>query len=154
LAAGLVDFLLIVFVVNAAIDEEFFYNSDEFINGEPSCEHVCQAWKLIAYTAVFVPYGLVTEAVVGRTLGKALFGLRVERDGQRAGLRRTLARNSLRIFWLFPLPGLGLVADVIMIAFADGNQRLGDMVAGTRVVRRPVRWRSAPLTRRDVAADS
>jgi uncharacterized RDD family membrane protein YckC len=135
LLAGAIDFILVVILVNTLISEKHFYNSDEFINSEPSCEHVCQAWKVIAYTAVFIPYGLVTEGLFGRTLGKALTGLRVDCASRRLRFWRIALRNFLRISWLLPIPGIGLMADIVMIAFVPQNQRLGDLLAGTTVVK-------------------
>lgn len=81
---------------------------------------------------------VVLTAVVGGTLGKLLFGLRVVTNrGQRAGFGRNLVR------WLFLiidqaccfLPGL-------LTSFnSKGHRRVGDMVAGTYVIHRSAEGR-------------
>ena len=71
----------------------------------------------------------------GQTVGKRMFGLRVIRDdGAPAGFMAVLIRNLLRVVDFLPVfYGLGLV---IVIASAR-SQRLGDIAAGTYVVRAP-----------------
>lgn len=72
----------------------------------------------------------------GRTPGKALFGLRaVQDDGGAMGLRAAATRNLLRA--LDALPGLYALG-VGVAALEPGGRRLGDIVAGTRVVVRDV----------------
>jgi uncharacterized RDD family membrane protein YckC len=68
----------------------------------------------------------------GRTPGKRALGLRVVRtDGAPVGLVESLARNLLRAVEvpLFYAPG------VLAVALGPRRQRLGDLVAGTLVVR-------------------
>ncbi|MFO0584444.1 MAG: RDD family protein [Anaeromyxobacter sp.] len=68
----------------------------------------------------------------GRTPGKRALGLRVVRaDGAPVGLAESLARNVLRAL---ELP-LGYAPGVLMVALGQRRQRLGDLVAGTLVVR-------------------
>ena len=69
----------------------------------------------------------------GQTPGKRALGLRVvERDGGLVGWRATVLRNLLRPADL--LPGLGLVG--LLVASMDPERRrLGDLVAGTLVIR-------------------
>ena len=82
---------------------------------------------------------LITVFIQGRlgwTVGKLLTGLRtVNGDGGRPGIFRALVRTILLPIdalpsWLVPLVG-GLIA-----LFTTTNRRLGDLVAGTYVVRR------------------
>ena len=73
----------------------------------------------------------LAEALFARTLGKAIFGLRVANlDGSRVTARAAVVRNILRIvdltLALFPL---------VMVFFSPLRQRLGDVAAGTLVVR-------------------
>jgi uncharacterized RDD family membrane protein YckC len=69
----------------------------------------------------------------GRSLGKRLAGLRVVRvSGQAVGFWSSLLRNLLRV--ADALPGMNLVG-VVLIVTTTKNQRLGDLVAGTIVVR-------------------
>lgn len=68
----------------------------------------------------------------GRTPGKRLLGLRVVRaDGAPVGLADSLARNLLRAV---ELP-LAYAPAILAVALGPRRQRLGDLVAGTLVVR-------------------
>jgi uncharacterized RDD family membrane protein YckC len=71
----------------------------------------------------------------GQTVGKRLYGLRVIRDdGAPAGFLAVLIRNLLRLVDFLPLfYGLGLLTIVV----TTRSQRLGDIAAGTYVVRAP-----------------
>lgn len=68
----------------------------------------------------------------GQTPGKRLQGIRVVRtNGQPAGLAPVLVRNLVRIVDVFMLPFLALISMVV----TRRGQRLGDLAAGTMVVR-------------------
>jgi uncharacterized RDD family membrane protein YckC len=68
----------------------------------------------------------------GRTPGKRAVGTRVVRDGGGAvGLRASLIRNVIRLFEA----ALLYVPAVISVLATRTNQRLGDLAAGTLVVR-------------------
>lgn len=73
------------------------------------------------------------ELTFGRTLGKLVAGIRVEAVHGRFSLRRRTLRYLLRI--IDCLPVFYLVGLVFVLASPKG-QRLGDMVAGTIIVRR------------------
>jgi uncharacterized RDD family membrane protein YckC len=85
----------------------------------------------------------------GRTLGKRMFGLRViTADGSPASFTAVLIRNLLRVVDFLPaFYGLGLLAVVL----SSRSQRLGDLAAGTFVVRAP-RPRIDLLSLRTVAS--
>jgi len=82
----------------------------------------------------FFAYYIVMEARWGQTLGKMLLGIKVVREstGRPPGLGAAALRTVLRI-----VDGIAsyLVAFVVVLA-SGKNQRLGDMAAGTLVVRR------------------
>ncbi len=83
---------------------------------------------------VFFFYYIFFEMVwSGRTPGKRAAGLRtVQLGGGPVGLKASLIRNLLRLVDLLPVAyGIGVVA----IAATKRNQRLGDLVGGTVVVR-------------------
>lgn len=97
-----------------------------------------------AVTGVFVmitavlawSYFIVLEWLwEGQTLGKRMFGLRViSADGSPAGFTAVLIRNLVRIVDFLPaFYGVGLLAIVV----SSRSQRLGDLAAGTFVVRAP-----------------
>jgi uncharacterized RDD family membrane protein YckC len=87
-------------------------------------------WVIVAYAAWGVVYFAHSWAASGRTVGMALFGVRVVRDdgtdvsGRRAALR-TLA---LPLSFLFL--GLGFVG----ILLGDRRRALHDVIAGTAVI--------------------
>jgi uncharacterized RDD family membrane protein YckC len=84
--------------------------------------------------AIFFAYDLLFEVRFGgRTPGKRLTGLRVVRTGGRpVGFVTSAIRNLLRVVDV--LPGFYGVAMAVMFA-SKRNQRLGDLAAGTVVVR-------------------
>lgn len=71
----------------------------------------------------------------GQTIGKRMYGLRVIRDdGAPAGFVAVLIRNLLRLVDFLPgLYGIGLLTIIV----TSRSQRLGDLAAGTYVVRAP-----------------
>ena len=87
----------------------------------------------LSFLVVMFLYFVLLEGLVGATVGKRLMRLRVaDMSGGRAGLVRALVRNVLRV--VDSLPTLGLVG-AILIATRPDRARVGDLVAGTRVVR-------------------
>lgn len=88
----------------------------------------------LALLATLFGYFVVLElATGGRSVGKRALGLRVVRgDGAPLGFWPILIRNVLRLVdWL---PSAYLLASILILATAR-NQRLGDLAAGTIVVR-------------------
>jgi len=70
------------------------------------------------------------ELLLGRSLGKLLTGTRVAAlDGRPASPAAVLIRNLLRVVDLF------LLFPVVFVVFSPLRQRIGDMAAGTIVVR-------------------
>ena len=86
---------------------------------------------LLVPLLVSVGYFAVAEALTaGRTPGKRAVGLRVIRlDGGAPGLREALVRNIVRII------DLALGIGVVVMFFDRRSRRLGDLAAGTVVVR-------------------
>lgn len=83
---------------------------------------------------VFVAYPAIAEALFGRTVWKALLGLRVESvDGSRISPAQAFVRNLLRIVDV--LPGFYGLGGLVVLTFGHG-QRIGDLAARTVVVRR------------------
>lgn len=88
---------------------------------------------------VIFGYPVVGDALLdGRTLGRRATGLRlVTEDGDRVGFLAAAVRNILRIVDF--LPGLYSIGALAVMA-TTRNQRIGDLAAGTLVVRAaPVR---------------
>lgn len=105
---------------------------------------IAQAIFLLVQFAIqwgyFVCFELLTQ---GRSPGKAVAGLRVMRDGGLPiGFRESAIRNLVRIVDM--LPTAYLVGLVAMLVSKDGK-RLGDLAAGTIVVREDRPERAPPL---------
>ncbi len=87
----------------------------------------------LVFLLVISAYFVLLEGWFGCTIGKRLLGLRVIRtDGERPGLPRSLFRNLMRL--VDGLPALSILG-VILILVSSQRTRVGDLVAGTRVVR-------------------
>lgn len=95
---------------------------------------LAMALSMWVWFALSVAYGVLTEWLWrGQTLGKRLLGLRVMDDrGLRLHVPQILVRNLLRPVDL--LPGFYLVGGAAMLC-GPRAQRLGDLAAGTVVVR-------------------
>jgi uncharacterized RDD family membrane protein YckC len=95
---------------------------------------------IVASFLVFFGYDVAFETLAsGRTPGKRAAGLRVVRlGGEPVGFLASAVRNLLRL--VDSLPGIYAVG-AVCILFSRRNQRLGDLAAGTLVVRE----RRAPL---------
>jgi uncharacterized RDD family membrane protein YckC len=92
------------------------------------------ALTIVAFFAVYYGYFMFFEWLwSGRTPGKRSLGLRVMQDnGTRIAPFQAIVRNLLRIFdSMAPLYTVG----VAVAAATERTQRLGDLVAGTLVVR-------------------
>ncbi|MGQ3330890.1 RDD family protein [Halorubrum sp. FL23] len=78
-------------------------------------------------------YGFLLEGLYGYTPGKYLLGLVViKSDGSNCTIGASVLRNLL---WIVDaLPTLNLVA-IVLILLTDDNQRVGDLVADTVVVK-------------------
>jgi uncharacterized RDD family membrane protein YckC len=115
------------------------------------------AGLLVASFLVWFGYDVAFETLAsGRTPGKRAAGLRVVRlGGEPVGFLASAVRNLLRL--VDSLPGFYAVGGLSVI-FSRRNQRLGDLAAGTLVVRErraplPAAWRAWPAGPDFAAAD-
>jgi uncharacterized RDD family membrane protein YckC len=92
------------------------------------------ALAIVVYFLVDWGYGILLETVwSGQTVGKRVMGLRViQRSGVRIGFYHAALRNLARPVDKLPL--LYMVGGVTAL-LSGSHQRLGDMLAGTIVVR-------------------
>jgi uncharacterized RDD family membrane protein YckC len=92
----------------------------------------------------FFGYDVLFETrASGRTIGKRLSGIRVVKvDGRPVDFRSSAIRNLLRL--IDALPGMYLVGAITVFA-SKRNQRIGDLAAGT-VVMREVKGSAATTT--------
>ena len=90
-------------------------------------------WAIVVFLLLF-GYDVAFEVLArGRTPGKRIVGLRVMRaGGEPIGLVTSSIRNVLRLIDILPMAyGVG----VLVMFVTERNQRLGDLVAGSVVVR-------------------
>ena len=86
--------------------------------------------QVILEAAYFVFFEMTTG---GRSAGKGLLGLRVVRDGGfPLGIRESLVRNLLRAVDVLPW---SYVVGLVAVVLSPEGKRLGDLAAGTIVVR-------------------
>jgi uncharacterized RDD family membrane protein YckC len=97
-------------------------------------EDLAAAIYILGYFLIYLGYGMACEYFwKGQTLGKWMLGLRVmDVTGLELQFSQVAIRNLLRIF--DQLPFWGLVGGVAMLA-SKHRQRLGDLAAGTVVIR-------------------
>ena len=95
---------------------------------------MAEAALILAGFALFSGYWILLEAFWGgRTIGKRALGLRVVAErGLRLTFGQVVLRNLIRIVDL--LPGPGGFASIFMLLGRE-HRRLGDLVAGTLVIR-------------------
>jgi uncharacterized RDD family membrane protein YckC len=100
----------------------------------PGSSSVSAAFWVVGFFAVFWGYDVAFEVLnSGRTPGKAANGLRVVREsGAPVTFGPSAVRNVIRIIDL--IPGTYLVG-ITSILVTKRNQRVGDLAAGTLVIR-------------------
>jgi uncharacterized RDD family membrane protein YckC len=104
------------------------------------------AWAGAAWLVAIVAYFVALEAIFGRTLGKLITGtVVIDRDGRPPGLARAVTRTLMRLVEVNPFLMGGLPAGIAVLA-TDRHQRLGDLLAGTYVVRKKDLNRDASRT--------
>jgi uncharacterized RDD family membrane protein YckC len=83
-------------------------------------------------SALFI-YKTGAEAFSGQTHGKASIGITVRRvERSHSGIRAALVRN---LFFVVDFLPLYFIAGVLSIGVTDNDQRVGDLLASTVVVR-------------------
>lgn len=83
-----------------------------------------------------VGYYVIVEGLFSTTIGKTVAGIRVvDESGGQIGMGRSAIRNVLRFIDALPVLVAWYVFGFILMVVSDDEQRLGDMVANTYVVR-------------------
>ena len=108
------------------------------------------AFMLLLYVGLIFGYFAAFEALNGgRTPGKQALGIRVVMDtGQRVTTGAAVVRNLVRLLDCY-FPFLPIIPAMLFMFLNKSNKRLGDIAAGTIVVRdRPTDWvlGAAPAT--------
>jgi len=92
------------------------------------------ALGVILFIIVFFGYYICSEAIWGRTFGKRLVRIRVvDMDGKPISPAAATVRNILKLFGLYSL--VFILVGVILIADSRYDQRLGDRLANTLVIK-------------------
>jgi uncharacterized RDD family membrane protein YckC len=87
----------------------------------------------LGFLVVMFLYFVLLEGIEGATAGKALVGIRVVRSGGgKPGLGKSFLRNILRV--VDSLPAFNILG-AVLIQTSTERTRLGDRIAGTRVIR-------------------
>jgi uncharacterized RDD family membrane protein YckC len=130
--AALVDFLVATLIFAGAI---FLYAQVTAAVGDVRAAPFFGVGVLLTFALAWSYFVLFEWLGNGQTLGKRMFGLRViAEDGAPAGFMAVLIRNLVRMVDFLPgFYGVGLLAIVV----SPRSQRLGDLAAGTFVVRAP-----------------
>ncbi|HYT04806.1 MAG TPA: stage II sporulation protein M [Gemmatimonadales bacterium] len=118
--------------------------------GFPGAGGTFEGWAVAAgillFTFGLLAYFVLMEALNGgRTLGKQALGIRVVMEtGHPVTPTAAVVRNLFRLVDCY-LPVLPFLPGLLMIFLHRRNQRVGDVVAGTIVVRdRPTDWSLGP----------
>lgn len=120
---------------------------------------VAEGWAA-AFAILLVDFALLAYFTLceglngGRTLGKQALGLRVVMDtGRPVTFTAALVRNLVRLIDCF-FPLLPILPALLFIFLHKSNKRLGDLAAGTIVVRdRPSDWSLAPVAAAHTVAE-
>lgn len=84
---------------------------------------------------ILLLYGTLLEGLTGRTPGKVLTGLRVQRvDGKPVTIADGFVRSLLRLLWVTPFGPAFVLLDLWALQATELDQRMGDLAVGTIVV--------------------
>lgn len=110
-------------------------NSDAYV---ASNDDTGRAFGVGILLALLIPLDLfLVQGLTGASVGKHIFGLRVVRDtGKIAGFGWNALRTLLLLFATFACGVVLLPAELIVASVTKRHQRVGDMAAGTYVVRK------------------
>ncbi len=101
--------------------------SETYLTGTPA------TIALLLWLSLSIGYHTVLEWQFGKTLGKFLVKIEVTAaDGSPLTLRASAVRNVLRLVDYLPLV---YIIGIVLVVLSDRQQRLGDRVAKTVVVR-------------------
>lgn len=130
--------LLIDFLLLSAV----FFPVTRLVKGVWLMSPADHAWRTgwfisdplcLVFLLVIFSYFVLLEGWFGCTIGKRLLGLRViGTDGKKPGLPRSLLRNLMRL--VDGLPALNILGAAFILVSSQ-RTRVGDLAAGTRVVR-------------------
>jgi len=155
IAAGLIDLFVCAALLFAVILLAVFVGSpvspEELARGSTSTAWASAVVVFMQFAILWGYYLLCEGLFDGRTVGKRLLGLRAVRDGgYSVGFAASAVRNLMRIVDLQPL--FTYLVGIAGIAISKSGKRLGDVVAGTIVVREAMV--NQPIARVEPARDT
>lgn len=118
---------IVLVVVNIAL-------FDGFASKSRSDKIIADGLSLLSFVLIFVVYFMICEILwSGRSVGKRVAGIRViSTTGAAEGFWSILLRNIARLIDFLPV--FYIVGSISILASAN-NQRIGDMLANTIVIR-------------------
>ncbi len=124
---------LIDFSIQTVFDIAVYAALVTTVSSETSSFVAAGIYALVYFVVTFGYFVLFETFDAGRSIGKRALGIKVTRlDGSAVTFRASLVRNLVRVLYAFPLFYL---VDAVLILGSKRNQRLGDFLAGTLVVR-------------------
>jgi uncharacterized RDD family membrane protein YckC len=134
LGAALIDFALMtaVFMVMASAFGEVGYRQHN--DGTETWGIWLEGIPGLIYLVLLIGYFTLLEVLYGRTLGKALTGIKVVALEGELTLAKAAVRTLCRIVDFLPM-FIPYLVGLICIGASKKRQRVGDMAAGTAVVR-------------------
>ena len=130
IVAALIDLALMVALLIAM--SSVFGQAETDSNQGFSIQFNLTGGPAILYFLIGFAYYVALEGLTGATLGKRVMGLRVVKLEGAYGLGPSLLRNILRFIDFLPFL---YIVGIVTIAITKKKQRIGDMAAGTVVVR-------------------
>jgi uncharacterized RDD family membrane protein YckC len=102
----------------------------DMVLGNARYQETIWFWAIVA-----IIYFPVLEGIWGRSIGKLIAGtMVVGESGKAPGIWKAILRTITRFFEVNPVAA-GCLPAAIAVAMSQNRQRLGDMLAGTYVVR-------------------
>ena len=135
IGAAIIDIILlgVVFVVMAMLLGDFGSTENEDGSSSGFSASLGTAGSIIYFIIVMGYYMGMEVQMAGQTIGKKVTGIKVvTATGQPYDWGKSFIRNILRI--IDGLPFLYLVGFIVMVS-SKQKQRIGDMAAGTRIVK-------------------
>jgi uncharacterized RDD family membrane protein YckC len=134
IVAGIIDFLLMtaLFLLMAGLFGDLGSSSDSDSGSSFSAN--LDGVPALIYFVLLMSYYTVLEATSGQTLGKMLLGIKVVSKTGELGFGKAIIRSLCRLIDAFPWFIPYLLALILVLATKQ-HQRIGDMAAGTIVVR-------------------
>lgn len=119
--------ILLILVFTGGLTRSLFSGDD----------YLLSTLAIIAMIPILLYHFLSESLMNGQSLGKKIMGIRVVKlDGSQPGISSYLLRSVFRIIDIHIANGL---VAIISIPISEKSQRLGDMAAGTTVVRKDSR---------------